>query len=100
MTRVDDSNGGFGASRRIETEHAHEACLGTEFLQCCMETGARVSLYVEEKLILPGAAVNGAALDFEKIDIVAGAPGPPSRGRTPRIRAAHPPRTRLPRRRT
>src|ERR1700739_1875951 len=70
--RIDGSNGGFGASGRIETEHAHEACLGTEFLQRRMQTCARVSLHVQEKLILPRAAVNGAALDFEKIDIVAG----------------------------
>src|ERR1700739_669424 len=69
---IDGSNGGFGASGRIGTEHPHEACLGTEFLQRRMQTCARVSLHVQEKLILPRAAVNGAALDFEKIDLVAG----------------------------
>ena|SRR5580704_10986906 len=56
------------ASGGIETEDAKIAGGQADFGQGGFELGGRVGFHIDEKLVLPGAAVNGAAFDFEEID--------------------------------
>jgi len=56
------------ASGRVKTEDAEVAGGLADFGQGGFELRGRVGFYIDEKLVLPGAAVNGAAFDFEKVD--------------------------------
>ena len=56
------------ASGGIKTEDAKIASGLADFGQGGFELRGRVAFHIDEKLIFPGAAVNGAAFDFEKVD--------------------------------
>src|SRR5579863_5579971 len=70
--RIGLSNRRFGSRWRIQTKHSHKTCRITKLAQCRVQICRLVGLYVQEKLILPRAAVNRAALDLEQVDPVAG----------------------------
>ena len=56
----------------VGAEDAKFAGGGADFGEGGSELGCRGGIDVEEKLVFPWAAVDGAALDFQKVDSVSG----------------------------
>jgi len=56
----------------VAAEDAEFACGGADFGEGGIETSGCLGFDVDEKLIFPGAAVDGTAFDLEEIDSVLG----------------------------
>ncbi len=63
-------DGGRGASGGVEAQDAQIAGGFADFREGRFELGGRIGFKIQEKLIFPGAAVDGAAFDFLEVDAV------------------------------
>jgi hypothetical protein len=60
------------AGGRVHPKTAELACRSSNFRKSRIELGGGIGFYIDEKLINPGTAGNGAAFNFHEIDAMPG----------------------------